>query len=103
MFTTEQIKTMIAAGDVSPFYKSRAWRGLALKIIKMRHNECEMCKQRGRYTPAKLVHHVKPLKQAPELAYDSNNLMALCHDCHEAIHERGIYAESKGYRNAEKW
>ena len=103
MFSLEQIKKMILDGDMSPFYKDRAWRSLALKIIKDNHNECYMCKQQGRYTPAKLVHHIKPLRQAPQLAYDRDNLMPLCHDCHERIHKCGTYSERCGYRNAEKW
>lgn len=104
MFSLEQIQKMISNNDLSPFYKDdRTWRSLALEIIRINHNECAMCRQQGKYTPAKLVHHIKPLRQAPELAYDRDNLMPLCHDCHERIHERGAYSKRQGYRNTEKW
>ena len=103
MFTTEQIKAMAAAGNMSAFYNEWSWRKLSAEIIKNGHNECEMCRRRGKYTPATLTHHVTPLRQAPELAYERSNLMPLCHDCHDMIHERGAYADRGGYRNTEKW
>jgi len=103
MFTAAQIKTMIEAGDVSAFYNDFYWRKLSHEIIKAGHNECTMCKQHGRYSPAVLTHHITPLKQAPERAYDRSNLIALCHECHETIHERGAFANVNGYQNIEKW
>ena len=114
MFTVEQIKAMIVSGDVKPFYKDRYWRSLALTIIAENHYECYLCKQQGKYTRAKLVHHVQHLKHHPELAYsrtyrDSTGehiqLMPLCHDCHEKIHERsaGCVKPHEGFSNDEKW
>lgn len=103
MFTVDQIRAMIAAGDVSAFYNSKHWRRLSHRIIKAHHGECQLCKAEHRLTRATLVHHVKHLRDHPELAYDRDNLMPLCHDCHERIHERGIYAQPTGYTNEEKW
>ena len=83
MFTTEQIRQLIADDRLDQFYKEWYWRTLALRIIREHH---------------------KHLRDYPELAYEPSNLMPLCHDCHERIHERGIYArERQRYTNEEKW
>lgn len=103
MLTTEQIRTLIRENRVEEFYNSRGWRNLSEEIINANHRECQMCKRDHTLTRATLVHHIKPLREHPELAYDRNNLMPLCHDCHERIHERGIYGTPSGFVNVEKW
>lgn len=112
MYTSDQIRTLIANGCIEDFYKDWSWRKLALQIIREHHKECAKCREAHRLTRATLVHHVKPLKQYPELAYSRTykdadgehmQLMPLCHDCHECIHERGIYAKPHGFVNEEKW
>lgn len=113
MYTTEQIRALIAAGCIEAFYNDRYWRRLSREIIDEHHGECMMCREAKRLTPASLVHHVRELKQYPELAYSRTytddagdehmQLMPLCHDCHERIHKRGIYANRTGYTNEEKW
>ncbi|MBR1723821.1 MAG: HNH endonuclease [Ruminococcus sp.] len=62
-----------------------------------------MCKKEHKLTKATTAHHIKYLRDAPELAYERSNLMPLCHDCHERIHGRGIYAKPKGFINEERW
>ena len=104
MFTTEQIRQLIADDRLDQFYKEWYWRTLALRIIREHRKECQMCKAEHKLTRATLAHHVKHLRDYPELAYEPSNLMPLCHDCHERIHERGIYArERQRYTNEEKW
>lgn len=113
MFTTEQIKELIKKNDVHKFYNNRAWRNLSHAVMSQQHNECQECRQKGRYSKAVVVHHVNHLRKRPDLAYsttftDSNGkeqrqLIALCHDCHERIHGRGAYKESKKFCNVEKW
>lgn len=113
MYTTEQIRALIAAGCIEAFYNERYWRRLSRKIIREYHGECQMCKAAHRLTRATLVHHVMHLREHPELAYSRTytddagkehiQLMPLCHDCHERSHGRGIYAKAAGYTNEEKW
>lgn len=112
VFTVEQIRKMIEAGYVFDFYNDRYWRKLSKKIIRENHGECQLCRAEHRLTRATLVHHVLHLKDRPDLAYSRTytddtgehmQLMPLCHDCHERIHERGIYAKRSGYINEEKW
>jgi len=111
-FSTEEIRNLIAAGEPERFYKSRYWRELSRQIIAENHNECYMCREAHKVARAVLVHHVKPLRDHPELAYsktytDSDGehvqLMPLCFNCHEKIHERGAYSKPSGYQNIEKW
>lgn len=112
MYTTEQIKALIAAGQTAEFYNDKFWRRLSKKIIKEHHGECQLCRAEHRLTAATLVHHVMHLKDRPDLAYSRTysdetgehiQLMPLCHDCHERIHGRGVYAVYPGYTNDERW
>lgn len=111
--TTAQIVALIAAGDVSPFYNDRAWRRLAREVRREQHNECQYCRQKGRYRRARYVHHVMRLREHPELAYcrfylDSQgqahrNLVACCFDCHEAQHPERFAQKPKPQLNQERW
>ena len=113
MYTPEEIRALISSGRIEEFYNDRAWRKLSKQIIEENHGECMICKVNKVLTPATTVHHVKHLKEHPELAYSRTyteadgtqqlQLIPLCHDCHEKAHERGIYSHKIGYTNAEKW
>ena len=112
MFTTDEIRVLIAEDRLEEFYKDWYWRTEALKIIKEFHNECQLCKAEHKLTRATLVHHVKHLRDHPELAYSRTytdnagehiQLLPLCHDCHERIHGRGVYSKRHGFVNEEKW
>ena len=54
---------------------------------------CERCQEEGRVMPAAEVHHIVPvedgltLREKESLMYDYNNRLALCHECHVAIHK----------------
>lgn len=73
--------------------KHRKWS----EAVKKRANfECQECKKYGRRDEnglppvAKIAHHIKPLEQYPELAYDLSNGEALCLKCHAKRHpEKG--------------
>ena len=112
MYTISEIKQLIKSGNVHIFYADWTWRTLAARIIKDNHSECQLCKSKGKYTRATMVHHVKHLKEFPELAYSRTytddtgthiQLLPLCHDCHEKIHERGRYSGKERFTNEEKW
>lgn len=115
MFTAQQIKRLISDNRLDRFYNDYYWRRLAHTVLTEQHNECQQCKARGKYTRATIVHHANYLRKRPDLAYsrtyiDSNGreqkqLIALCHDCHEQIHQRGAYKaqSAKKFTNEEKW
>lgn len=62
------------------------------KYILTNHPLCQRCNAQGVITPAREVHHVRPVEEAVGKAdkrqrmYDPNNLQALCHDCHVQVH-----------------
>ena len=69
----------------SPEYKSTRW--LKLRQIKLNHSPlCEQCLKEGRTTAATLVHHIKPIEEGGAM-YDYSNLMSLCSECHNKIHQ----------------
>lgn len=113
-FKPEEILKLIAENRLDLFYNSRFWRRLAHEVMREQNNECQLCKARGRYAPAKIVHHVKHLKDRPDLAYSryyvdeqgnkQRQLLALCFACHEKAHGRvfkGNTGKRKGYTNEE--
>ena len=69
----------------SPEYKSTRWE--KLRKLKLNHSPlCELCQKQGLITPAVLVHHIKPIEDGGSM-YDYDNLMSLCANCHNKIHE----------------
>lgn len=111
MYTTEQIKQLINSGEIWKFYNDWYWRKLSAQIMKEQNYECQHCKARGKYTRAKLVHHVRHLKDCPELAYarwqdegrTKRQLVALCHNCHEAEHPDRFGKRAEHYSHEERW
>lgn len=60
-----------------------------------------MCLKNGIYKAATLVHHIKPVTAEnvhdPDITLNPENLMALCVDCHAAIHStRRYYIDENG-------
>ena len=82
------------------FYDSAAWRKLRAKVLDEFHHECQDClaKSPARYTRAVHVHHEAHVETLPGWALSetyvdgsgrvARNLVPLCHDCHDARHER---------------
>ena len=88
------------AKDKAEIYNSREWK--ELRIAKLRANPlCEQCIKDGEAVgipggyvkPAECVHHIIPIETArtkdemKRLAFDVNNLRALCFACHARIHK----------------
>lgn len=110
------IKKCIRNDDMHSFYVKSIWKNKRIEIIKRDHCECQSCKRKGIIKVVKVkakkkserayVHHIKHLKDYPELALENNNLETLCFDCHEQEHieERHYFEKKKdSYVNEEKW
>lgn len=72
-------------------YSSAKWRKMRLAYID-RHPLCEICQQKGLVEAAVDVHHKVSFTKFTgmkmiEMAYNPNNLMALCKECHSKIHK----------------
>lgn len=61
-----------------------------------------MCRKKGRYKRATTVHHLKHLRDVPELALTDSNLISLCEECHEVMHPEK-HKRKNGYENKERW
>ena len=94
--------TETSARGWKAFYHTREWRKKRADILKRDRYSCQVCRSRGKYARANTVHHIKHLKDAPELALTDENLISLCAACHEDMHPEFRY-KSKGFRNEERW
>ena len=63
------------------FYNSRSWKRIKDYRMSLDGGICTRCGYK-----ADLVHHIKEIKEAPELALDIDNLESLCHKCHNKEH-----------------
>ena len=81
--------------DQVAFYSSPAWKNLRDAVLKERGRLCEMCLKKGIYRAATMVHHIVPLTaenvRNPQISLNADNCMALCRDCHAAIHSNRRY------------
>lgn len=92
-----QLKALIEAGNEHAFYFWPEWRdNVRPAVLDLDHKECQPCRRRGRYRRATIVHHIRHLKDAPELALSiyapdgSRNLEAVCKRCHEELHPESL-------------
>ena len=93
------VRSLDARGRLDIFYQTREWRDLRAEVLRD-HPLCEDClaKSPAVLSRAEHVHHVRELRDAPWLALsaryplpgggEARNLVALCHDCHDARHGR---------------
>lgn len=100
---TVRFKRYEADKETSKFYKTYKWVKKRQEALIRDNFECQECKRQGRFRPADCVHHIKELKQYPELALDINNLMSLCNRCHNLIHEKHLKSNKPRFTNEERW
>lgn len=88
-----RLRALIDEGQEERFYSWRVWRRLSMRVRELDQQECQHCKERGKYSPAEIVHHVKHLRERPDLALSiwdpdtkERQLVTLCRGCHEAEH-----------------
>lgn len=79
--------------NIQKYYNCDRWR--KLRISKLMNNPlCEMCLANEVVRQADEVHHIvkyssgKTEDEKNRLAYDYENLMSLCKECHRMIHNR---------------
>lgn len=66
--------------------KDRRWSGLRLQALRRDGFQCVECGTRVGLE----VDHIKPVREAPEKAFDLNNLQVLCKRCHSAKTRREV-------------
>ena len=62
-------------------YGTTKWEKLREKALLRDLYTCQLCGAQ-----ADEVHHVISLRENSSKAFDLNNLLSVCHDCHFAIH-----------------
>ena len=69
------------------FYQSKAWQDTRDYIMAKNNYMCQKCNER----PAEIVHHIIWLNSSnindPTITLCEDNLMPVCRECHELIHE----------------
>lgn len=105
----KKIKYFLNEGKVYRAYQLKEWRGvngIKQAALKRDHYECQDCSKEGRQTKAVEVHHIKELKDNPELFLKLENVISLCKDCHNKRHNRSFKGNNK-YKNnfttEERW
>lgn len=73
---------------VDPFYKSTRWKKLRQRILRRDGYMCQLSKRTGRMVEASTVHHIFPRETFPEFQYEAWNLVSLCGEQHNRLHDR---------------
>lgn len=88
-----RLTALLAAGRENVWYNSSDWGTVREAVKQIDHSDCLICKAMGRRRAARFVHHVKHLRDRPDLAlsiYDpdtgARQLISVCKDCHERLH-----------------
>jgi hypothetical protein len=71
--------------DKRPLHNCSLYNNWTKVILKRDNYTCTKCKKLGGTLNA---HHIKSFINYPELRYDLNNGITLCHKCHKQIHKR---------------
>lgn len=88
---------LLAEGREEEFYWWPEWRRLRPEVLRLDRWECQSCKRKGRYRRGYIVHHIKHLRERPDLALSifdpdtkERQLEAICKRCHEEEHPEAL-------------
>lgn len=75
-------------------YNTKRWKDLRAYMVQT-YPLCQDCLKEGRLTPTEEIHHLKSpfakgltLEEKEKRAYDVDNLVALCKECHIKRHHK---------------
>lgn len=69
-------------------YKNQRWKAKREKILRRDRYTCQHSKRYGKNLDANTVHHIYPVEDYPEYKYCDWNLISLCNDVHNKMHDR---------------
>ena len=69
-------------------YKTRRWERLRETILRRDGYKCREAARYGLAVRADTVHHVWPVEDFPQFAWEPWNLIALSHKAHNEMHDR---------------
>ena len=68
--------------------KNKRWQRLRARVLREAEYRCQYAKRYGKRVQASHVHHIWPVDDWPEYAYQRWNLIALSQEAHNAMHDR---------------
>ena len=71
-----------------PFYKTIKWEHIRQQALRRDQYMCQCCKAKGQMIEAVCVHHIFPRDRFPQYEKELWNLMSLCSNCHNEMHNR---------------
>ena len=107
-----KLQALIDGRNVDAFYHWAAWERLRDEVLRLDNYECQLCKARGKHRRAVVVHHVKHVRERPDLALSvwdeasgERQLVSVCKECHTKIHELDFVQtpKEKRFDNEERW
>ena len=82
------------------FYQSKAWKDCRASYIASVMGQCERCLANGKVKGGFIVHHKEHIKPSnihdPMITLNHDNLLYVCHSCHEIIHKGEKLATREG-------
>lgn len=69
-------------------YKTKRWKRKRVTILKRDEYLCRESSRFGKTVAATTVHHIYPIDQYPELAFEDANLLSLSSSKHDSMHDR---------------
>ncbi|KXZ40019.1 5-methylcytosine-specific restriction enzyme A [Alkalithermobacter thermoalcaliphilus JW-YL-7 = DSM 7308] len=70
------------------FYKSDEWKRVKTLALVRDKGLCQWCLKEGRVRSADVVHHIQEIKKMWEKRLSLDNLVSLCHECHNRHHNK---------------
>ena len=110
----DEVYQDILAGNTDRLYTTPEWKEKRKQILKRDNYECQRCigkykaggpLKRIKLVRANTVHHKVEMKDDPTLMLEDDNLISLCHSCHDIINERTPkkFNQPKKKLNEERW
>ena len=72
-------------------YATKKWERVRKSILRRDGYMCQECKRYGKLHEGNHVHHIFPVEHYPELAWEPKNMITLCQNCHNAMHDRDTH------------
>ena len=69
-------------------YKAKRWERLRAQVLRRDGYRCQLSKRFGKAVPADLVHHIYPVDEYPEYAFEPWNLISVSRAAHNKLHDR---------------
>lgn len=80
----EKKKDVSYSENIRKLRSSNKWTDKSLYIRQCANYLCEVCREQGYLNYKGLeVHHIEPIREAPQKAYDNDNLICLCTTHHK--------------------